>query len=391
MPSPFFVDPTMGTDPNALSGLGQALRVNRLEREQADKQKTAEANQLAMKQEVTAAVQSGDPSKMAEIAIKYPEMQKAAESAFGFTNDATKKIAGNTYNQVLSDPENAVQYLTQGIQQVTESGGTPSTMTNDLKMFNENPEAALKKMENGFAVVSPEGHKAYVAGKPEKEQTQLGSGAMSGYIFTESEGYTIDPTIKAALDKDAANKSKKKGMLNSKDVAGVNDKVTALTKDAVAINDSAKSLAALNETSTPTDQLAAIFKFMKSLDPTSVVREGEQNMAKRTGGPADAFVGFVSQIQGEGGLTPQAFGNMVNTSISLANSAVDSSTSQLQGYLNVLSDKINPIDLEKMQARAPQKIESIGVDESKDDLAVKWANENPNDPRAQQILNAQGK
>ena len=36
----------------------------------------------------------------------------------------------------------------------------------------------------------------------------------------------------------------------------------------------------ISETKSATDQLAAIFTFMKVLDPTSVVREGEQESAK---------------------------------------------------------------------------------------------------------------
>jgi hypothetical protein len=153
-------------------------------------------------------------------------------------------------------------------------------------------------------------------------------------------------------------------MLTGKDIAGVNDKVTALTSDALDINNAAKDLKALHETGTPTDQLAAVFKFMKALDPGSVVKEDEQTMAKTTGGPADALVGMVNDLQGEGGLTKQAFGNLVNTAILLANSASDASGTNLSGYLDVLSDKIPLVDLEKMQSRSPGRIESIEVTEA---------------------------
>ena len=132
--------------------------------------------------------------------------------------------------------------------------------------------------------------------------------------------------------------------------------MTALTKDARGISAAAQSLATLEAGSSPTDQLAAIFKFMKSLDPTSVVREGEQQMARSTGGPADAFIGYINQAQGEGGLTPTAFSNMVETARNLANSASETSSKEVGGYLAVLENKIEQEDLEKLRARTPEKI-----------------------------------
>ena len=46
--------------------------------------------------------------------------------------------------------------------------------------------------------------------------------------------------------------------------------------------------------------LAAIFSFMKTLDPRSVVREGEQQMATYTGGVTDALVSMINKAQGQG-------------------------------------------------------------------------------------------
>jgi len=49
--------------------------------------------------------------------------------------------------------------------------------------------------------------------------------------------------------------------------------------------------------------LAMVFAFMKMLDPNSVVREGEQQQAKATGGAADYLVAVVKSLKGEGSLT----------------------------------------------------------------------------------------
>ena len=49
--------------------------------------------------------------------------------------------------------------------------------------------------------------------------------------------------------------------------------------------------------------LAMIFAFMKMLDPRSVVRESEQDQARRTGGAADWLVTYVTSLKGGGSLT----------------------------------------------------------------------------------------
>ena len=49
--------------------------------------------------------------------------------------------------------------------------------------------------------------------------------------------------------------------------------------------------------------LSMIFAYMKMLDPRSVVREGEQQQARATGGAADFLINYVTSLKGEGSLT----------------------------------------------------------------------------------------
>ena len=149
--------------------------------------------------------------------------------------------------------------------------------------------------------------------------------------------------------------------VGAKDRRAINKDFTTLISDSVDTYKAAKSLSKLNEKSTPTDQLAAIFKFMKSLDPTSVVREGEQQLAKRTGGPVDAFVGYINQLQGEGGLTPTAFGNMVNTAISLSDSAIETAQTEAGSYLDSYEDTLPEKYKELLRKRIPSRIGEGGA------------------------------
>lgn len=193
-----------------------------------------------------------------------------------------------------------------------------------------------------------------------KPDFQQGSGAMSGYAFNPENGsFTIDPAVSKQLTQKAEEKAAQGSILNAKDRQGINKDVTGLIKDSVGISAAAKSLAGLKASSSPSAQLAAIFKFMKSLDPTSVVREGEQQMARSTGGPADYLVGVVSQLQGEGSLPPAVFSDMVATSQNLANTAIDASNNEINSYLDTYGNTIPESFKDSLRNRIPKLIGTI--------------------------------
>lgn len=70
----------------------------------------------------------------------------------------------------------------------------------------------------------------------------------------------------------------------------------------------------LKPESTGAQGLATVFAFMKSLDPNSVVREGEQRQAQATGGFLDSIVSTLNDAVGKGKLTPQVRKNILETS-----------------------------------------------------------------------------
>lgn len=176
-----------------------------------------------------------------------------------------------------------------------------------------------------------------------------------GLVFDPNTGqYKVDETAKRVLTKKAEQKAAEGAKLTAKDIQGINKDVTGLIKDTVGIDAAAKSLEGLKQSSSPSAQLAAIFKFMKALDPTSVVREGEQQMARATGGPADFMVGIVNDLQGEGGLPPAVFADMVATSRNLADSAINTSRTEISDYLDVYGNTIPEDFKSKIKSRIPK-------------------------------------
>ena len=146
MANPFYVQPgnDFGTGLQSLARTVTQTGQIMDERQQRQKQ---EETMTQAKAALTQALQSGDPSKVRDVAVQYPEIANAAKQAFGITNETTEEIARDTYTRVMADPENAQQHLDAGIQQVANAGGNPINMVQDYAMFQTNPETALKRIQ----------------------------------------------------------------------------------------------------------------------------------------------------------------------------------------------------------------------------------------------------
>lgn len=141
--------------------------------------------------------------------------------------------------------------------------------------------------------------------------------------------------------------------LKFSDFRGVQKDVTAMIKDASDIRSAASRLDKISKTKSATDQLAAIFTFMKALDPGSVVRENEQDQAVRTGGITDQFAAYIDQIRGKGALPENVFNEMVMTAKRLSNQASEDTRADVLGYLDGFGDRLKQEDKDRLIARSP--------------------------------------
>lgn len=271
----------------------------------------------------------------------------------------------------------------QAQQQAAQSQAQKEAQAADLfrrAVASDNPQEQEQLVAQASLLAPDLIDKALGARKSMQQSTkpmQKGEGAL---VFNPNTGeYTINETAKDYLTKKAEAKAREGKKLGVKDIKGINKDVTDLTKDAVGINNAARDLASLEQSSSPSAQLAAIFKFMKALDPTSVVREGEQEMARKTGGAADSLVGYVNQLKGRGSLTPEVFSDMVGTAKNLANSAVTTSASQVNSYLDVYGNTIEDDLKERIRGRIPKPVEQ-GGNSSKGSApasAIEYLKQNP--------------
>lgn len=96
------------------------------------------------------------------------------------------------------------------------------------------------------------------------------------------------------------------------------DKATEKYRGAI---DAAKNLNALSQNSTAQDQTAIIFSYMKTLDPTSTVREGEFALVGNTAGLSDRAINALEQLDSGKRLNQQQITDIVGAASKLANVA----------------------------------------------------------------------
>lgn len=188
MPNPFYVEPA-GDYSAGLAGLGNVIGDYRKEQERKRQVEAAQARMQEVQGALSDAYKSGDPNKVAEIAIKYPEAQKTVELLYGFKSADTKKNLLDTGRAVLSNknnPQGALAALNQRIEYLNQQGADPSHTTaarDELQRRIESGEDTsdfFKNAEMGFAsIASPQEWKAYSG------ETEGGSKTPSSVLETE--------------------------------------------------------------------------------------------------------------------------------------------------------------------------------------------------------------
>lgn len=203
------------------------------------------------------------------------------------------------------------------------------------------------------------------AGKGKPQDFIKGSGDIESFVVNDKgiklrDGVPVENQSEWVKAPTQSELTSKEGMFDNKDLLSLNNKITSMTNESRSIHSAAKTLAALKGSSSPAAQLAAVFKFMKALDPTSVVRETEQDMVYATGGLSESLQGKLNSILGEGKLTGANFSDLVETSNTIANSAIESANQSVSGYLNPFSKKMTPEMFKNLSGRVPQP---FGVDD----------------------------
>ena len=148
--NPFFIDPTAGRTATGLSSLGEVLGERR--EKQAQKERGAIAQE-----EITAAIESGDPDQVQKAMGKYPELSNLTKERFGITSDKTRGMVDSVTANVLQaeTPEAAADMIDEYLPQISQSGGQPFNLALAAKGLREGTQT-LEQVKGVAMLLNPE-------------------------------------------------------------------------------------------------------------------------------------------------------------------------------------------------------------------------------------------
>lgn len=257
---------------------------------------------------------------------------------------------------IAASPERQSQILQQRVQDIQSMGGDASDSIALLQMQPEERGRYLGMMASQLGIKVPESKTEF-----KKLNDYSLFNAQTGEV-------KIDEGLKAKLAKDAQE-------VDVKTIRDINSDIEGITKEAKNIYQSAKDLEVLGQEATASDQLGIIFKFMKSLDPGSVVREGEQVMLQKSGGLFDYMSNYINRLNTGKTLSPKMIQEIVTTAQKLANSNAANAEKAVSDYLSLYDEKLSPEMIQKYRKQIPGTFEITQMpneDISIDDLMSRY-------------------
>lgn len=184
--------------------------------------------------------------------------------------------------------------------------------------------------------------------------------------------YSVDPIAKARLEELALKKQNGVVTLDAKDRQSIGKDITNMIKGTVEIRNTAQDLERLGTIGGGPPAIAMVYKFMKSLDPASVVKEGEFITAEQSSGLPTQVSNFYNKLVKGERLEPGQILEFVNTAQQLANSAIDSSTTEVSKFMDTFEDTIPESFIGKTKERLPVRFDTAKKAPSIEDLVNKY-------------------
>ena len=344
---------------NNLLGL-QQLAQGRQELEQRNKLVDDERQAADYLRKFQSSSQSGEPDydSLNEAIIRSPQLSQNVLSGIGISDKRRGQDAASFISQaasVANDPNRFMQLAQARANYLQQNGRDPADTLQLIETYKTDPKKAMKDLQGVGAALANQGYLdkdiygSLFGGVPAAitpyQQAQLDLDKER--LGIQREGLNID---RMKLNTKEAPKP-----IDAKDIQGIQKDVSGLLSDTNGIYRAAKSLESLKGRNSPLSQTAAVFAFMKSLDPTSAVRETEQGQVYDAQGAASGLAAKLNKLIGEGGLTKEGFQDIVDTSKALADSAIDSSESQINGYLAPYEDTLPESFKKSIINRVPKR------------------------------------
>ncbi|HHU1468982.1 TPA: phage DNA ejection protein [Escherichia coli] len=343
----------------ALQGLSGIAGVFQQEK-QAQRQKE-------FQQAYANAYASGDRGALRQLATQYPDQIESVRKGMGFIDEEQRNSIGTLAagaRLASSSPEAMQSWLQNNAKELTRVGVDPNSVA---QMYQQNPSGFGEFVDHlGMAALGPID---YFNVQDKMVGRQLEKGRLDESIrqadmenargWANIQNAQLDRAQRAQMHSDEMGlklmELGQKGKPSADLIKGLNSDITNFGKNYNSVRAAANSLQALSKVNTGAAQLGIIFNYMKSLDPQSVVREGEQVQVMRSDGIWGQIKGYVDQLNAGNGLSQEARDNIVNAAKINANAMGQQFNQQVDEYLDTYGDTI-PQGLKKSLGRRKAKL-----------------------------------
>lgn len=351
----------------ALQGLGIVAQTYK-----AAKQQEADA---AFQKEYAAAIQSGDRQQVRDLMTKYPGQLEKIQSGMKWADEDQRNSIGTLAagaRLAASSPEAMQSWLQNNAKELTRVGVDPNSVA---QMYQQNPSGFGEFVDHlGMAALGPID---YFNVQDKMAGRQLEKGRLDESIrqadmenargWANIQNAQLDRAQRAQMHNDnvalklqeLGMKQQESGKIDPKLVRDLNSDINGFSKNYSAMRSAADNLQALGKRNTPAAQLGMIFNYMKSLDPQSVVREGEQVQVKRTDGIFGTLGNYVSQLSNGKMLNNEQVQDLINTSKLMANTEGEKFNQQMDDYLSTYGDSLPSGLTKQLQSRKAKLYEDI--------------------------------
>jgi hypothetical protein len=331
------------------------------------KQEKQAQRQKEFQQAYANAYASGDRGALRQLATQYPDQIESVRKGMGFIDEDQRNSIGTLAagaRLASSSPEAMQSWLQNNAKELTRVGVDPN---NVAQMYQQNPSGFGEFVDHlGMAALGPID---YFNVQDKMVGRQLEKGRLDESIrqadmenargWANIQNAQLDRAQRAQMHSDEMGlklmELGQKGKPSADLIKGLNSDITNFGKNYNSVRAAANSLQALSKVNTGAAQLGIIFNYMKSLDPQSVVREGEQVQVMRSDGIWGQIKGYVDQLNAGNGLSQEARDNIVNAAKINANAMGQQFNQQVDEYLDTYGDTI-PQGLKKSLGRRKAKL-----------------------------------
>lgn len=340
------------------------------------KQQQQQERKAAFQKGYADAYASGDREQMRNLITAFPEEFEEVRKGMSYVDDAQRDDYGNLAlkAQVASSLGQGAfgRFMMDNEQEMRRLGIPPETIAE----MQVNDPQGFQHFAGNLALFSL-GHEKYFDIKDQMEGRRLEQGRLDESMrqadmenargWANIQNAQLDRAQRAQMHNDnvalklqeLGMKQQESGKIDPKLVRDLNSDINGFSKNYSAMRSASDNLQALGKRNTPAAQLGMIFNYMKSLDPQSVVREGEQVQVKRTDGIFGTLGNYVSQLSNGKMLNNEQVQDLINTSKLMANTEGEKFNQQMDDYLSTYGDSLPSGLTKQLQSRKAKLYEDI--------------------------------